>query len=265
MLLLSLAAGVAFPQSSPKDAEQRLQKVRTELKNVAAERRKIEGQRGDASRKLRDADEAVGRVGRAVRDTERALARDTAALAELQQRRDTLNAGLDARRAELRELLRAAYTVGDDAPLKALLAQDRIDDAQRALAYHRYAQRDRAARIRALTAELQEVDALERQITDRRTALDGARRTQRQQLASLKGARTNRAQLVDQLDKQYNDRATREQALGQDAHALQQLLGQLRAAAFSRAPRRRNRSRQARRARRCARTPTSAPRCRSAD
>jgi septal ring factor EnvC (AmiA/AmiB activator) len=229
-LLLSTTAGPASPQNS-KETEQRLKQVRSELKDVAAERRKIEGKRGDASRQLRAADEQVGKVGRAVRDTERALERDTAALAQLQQRRDTLNDGLAARRTELRQLLRAAYTVGDDAPLKALLAQDRVDEAQRTLAYHRYAQRDRAERINEIVQELQEVDALEREITDRRSALDQARRTQREQLASLQQARTDRARLVDQLDKQYKDRASRERALGQDAKALQQLLAQLRAAA----------------------------------
>ncbi|MUV13013.1 murein hydrolase activator EnvC family protein [Noviluteimonas gilva] len=229
-LALSLTAGAASSQSS-KDAEQQLKKVRSELKDVAAERRKLEGQRGDASRKLRDADEEVGRVGRAVRDTERALARDQVALADLQKRRDTLNTGLVARRTELRQLVRAAYTVGDDSALKALLAQDTVDEAQRTLAYHRYAQRDRAERIRTLTAELHEVDVLEQQIVDRRTALDAARREQRTQLASLQDARTDRAKLVEQIESKYKDRASRERALGQDAKSLQQLLAQLRAAA----------------------------------
>ena len=229
-LVLSLAAGAASSQDS-KDTEQRLKQVRSELKDVAAERRRLEGQRGEASRKLRDADEAVGRVGRAVRETERALAEDQAALAQLQQRRDTLDAGLAARRTELRQLLRAAYTVGEDSALEALLAQDSVEDAQRTLAYHRYAQRDRAQRIAALTAELREVDTLEKQIVERRTALDVARRTQRTQLASLQGARTDRAKLVEQLESKYRDRASRERALGQDAKSLQQLLAQLRAAA----------------------------------
>jgi len=234
--LLVIAAGASSAQSG-RDAEQRLKQVRSELKNVSAERRQLEGQRGDASRQLRAADEQVGRVGRAVQDTERALAHETTALADLQQRRDTLDASLASRRAELRGLVRAAYTVGDDAPLKALLAQDSIDDAQRTLAYHRYAQADRARRIRQLTADLHELDTLEQQITQRRTALDGARRTQRTQLASLEQSRQDRAALVDQLDRKYKDRATREKALGEDAKDLQQLLAKLRAAAAKEAAR----------------------------
>lgn len=234
--LLSLATGAAFSQNS-RDAEQRLKQVRTELKSVAAERRKLEGQRGDASRELRAADEQVGKAGRAVKDTERALARESTALADLQQRRGTLDASLVAKRSELRQLLRAAYTVGDDAPLKALLAQDTLDAAQRTMAYHRYAQRDRVQRMQAITAELQEVDTLQREITQRTAALDEARRTQRTQLASLQDARRGRAALVDQLDRKYKDRATREQALGEDAKALQNLLAKLRAAAAKEAAR----------------------------
>ena len=224
--LLSLATGASFSQNS-RDAEQRLKEVRTELKSVAAERRKLEGQRGDASRELRAADEQVGKAGRAVKDTERALARETTALADLQQRRGTLDASLVAKRSELRQLLRAAYTVGDDAPLKALLAQDTLDDAQR----------DRVQRVQAITAELQEVDTLQREITQRTAALDEARRTQRTQLASLQDARRGRAALVDQLDRKYKDRATREKALGEDAKALQNLLAKLRAAAAKEAAR----------------------------
>jgi len=234
--LLSLATGASFSQNS-RDAEQRLKEVRTELKSVAAERRKLEGQRGDASRELRAADEQVGKAGRAVKDTERALAHESVALADLQQRRTTLDASLVAKRGELRQLLRAAYTVGNDAPLKALLAQDTLDAAQRTMAYHRYAQRDRVQRMQAITAELQEVDALQREITERTAALDESRRTQRTQLASLQDARRGRAALVDQLDRKYKDHATREKALGEDAKALQNLLAKLRAAAAKEAAR----------------------------
>ena len=47
-------------------------------------------------------------------------------------------------------LLRAAYAIGDDAPLKLMLAQDKVADANRLLAYHGYsAARTRAQDLRA--------------------------------------------------------------------------------------------------------------------
>lgn len=220
-----------------REAERRLEKVKSELKSVAAERRQLEGQRGDASRQLRDADEKVGQSNRSLRETETRLVRDQASLVELKQRREAMQANLGTRREELARLLRAAYTQGGNAPLKALLAQDRVADASRLLTYHRYVQQDRARRIVALTDQLRAIDTLERQITQRQTQLDGARKQQRSQLGQLQHDRQARAALVAQIDERYQDRSSREKALGRDAKGLEQLLRRLRDAAAREAQR----------------------------
>lgn len=234
LLLLVAACPVRAQDARPADsreAEQRLQKVRSELKAVASERRKLEGARGDASRQLRQADEQVGSVQRNLRGIESALQRDTATLAQLQAERATLAGDLDAKKSELARLLRAAQLAGGDAPLKAMLAQDRIADAERALTYQGYLQRGRVQRIRALGAELQRIDALEREIGERQAALASDRKQRAAQLARLEAARRQRAGLLAGIDQQYQDKAGREKALGRDARALQGLLARLRAAA----------------------------------
>jgi septal ring factor EnvC (AmiA/AmiB activator) len=233
LVLASALVPAAYAQAvrDPHDAERRLQTVRTELKSVAAERRQLEGQRGDASRKLRQADEQVGGVQRALRDAEVSFARDSLDLQRLQIERAKGNAELDGKRQELARLLRAAQVAGSEAPLKAMLAQDRIADAERALTYQGYLQRGQVERIRALTADLQRIDALESEITDRRQALDRDRKQQQARLSDLEQARKQRAGVLAGIDKQYKDRAGRERALGRDAKALQDLLAQLRAAA----------------------------------
>ncbi|MGK9872224.1 hypothetical protein O6151_24030, partial [Salmonella enterica subsp. enterica] len=83
----------------------------------------------------------------------------------------------------------------------ALLAQDRIADAQRALTYQRYLQRERAARIRTLTAELQQVERLEADIAARREQLARIRERQRLQLAQLEQDRRQRAALMARIDR----------------------------------------------------------------
>ena len=229
--LLALAMpGVASAQDQ-RDTEQRLQKVRSELKAVASERRQLEGARGDASRKLREADEQVGGVQRALRQTESTLQRDSASLAQMQAERTRLAGDLGAKQAEISRLLRAAQLAGDDAPLKAMLAQDRLAEVERSLTYQGYLQRGRVQRIRMLAAELQRIDVLEREIDARRSALASERRQQAVQLAQLESARQQRAGTLAGIDRQYQDKASREQALGRDAKALQGLLAQLRSAA----------------------------------
>jgi septal ring factor EnvC (AmiA/AmiB activator) len=239
------AIGNVDAQSS-RDTQRKLERIKRELADVAAERRRIEGQRGAASTQLRAVDEQLGHSGRVLSETESSLARQQASLAQLQQRRDALQSTLGARRVELASLLRAAYTVGTAAPLKLMLAQDRVADANRVLTWHRYLQRERVQRIAELTAQLRELDTLEQQVVQQRSALDAARQQQREQLAQLQRDRSTRAQTVAQLEQRYRDRRSREQALGSDAKSLERLLAQLRAAAAREAGRRAAAARAAR-------------------
>jgi septal ring factor EnvC (AmiA/AmiB activator) len=229
-LLLLLAAPLAARQSGP-EAQRQLDKVRRELNEVAAERRRLEGQRGAASRALRAVDERVASSSRALHDAEAQLVREQAAYEQMLKRRDDLRIQHAAQRRELATLLRAAYAQGGHAPLKLALAQDRVADSQRQLAYYGYLQRQRVQRAATLTAELQELDRVEAQILARRTALDTARAQQRTQLANLDRDRKAREVTLTELEQRYRDRQSREQALGSDAKALQSVVARLRAAA----------------------------------
>lgn len=223
--------GASAQQNPQQDAQQRLQGVRSELRSVAAERRRLEGQRGEASRRLRAADEIVGVTQKTLERTRNDLAQADHRLAELQAERARQSGDLESRRAELLRLLRAAQAGAEAAPLKALLAQDRVQDAERALVLQGYLQRAQVARIRVLAEDIARIQSLEAQIAGQRTALEQARQAQATQVELAQAARKDRAEVLTGIDRQYRDRATRERALGRDAKALQALLSQLRAAA----------------------------------
>ena len=245
-----LPGSEALAQSSPgttRDAQRRLDAVRRELREVAAERRRLEGQRGDASRALRAADERVAALGRTLGQTERQLAAEQAALAELDRRRQTLRADQAGHRRALAALLRAAHREGGSGALQSLLSQDHMADAARRLAYHRYLQRERSRRSAALAAELRELDAVEAGIRERQAALDAAREARREQLAALGRERSRRAQTLGDLERRYSDREARERALGSDAKDLQTVVTRLRAAAARAAAERAAADRAARR------------------
>ena len=231
VILLLAPCGVPLHAQDSRDAQRKLEQAQRELKAVAAERRKIEGQRGSASKELRALDEKLGRASRALHDTETALARQRQALADLEQQRDTLRTSLDRQRRDLRALLRSAYTIGEAAPLKLLLSQDSVASASRLLTWHRYLQQDRTRRLAAITSELQELETVEQRIAAEREALDATRARQREQLAALQTERKSHAQSVAKLDARYQDRRSREKALGSDVAGLKKLLANLRAAA----------------------------------
>ena len=232
-VLVALACGAIGAQErrDPGAAERELRKVRAELQEISRERRRLEGQRGQAETRLRRAEEQLRRAERELAGTEEALQRETQALAGLERRRDQLRAEQAGSRERLARLLRASYTLGGQAPLKLLLAQDRAADAQRALAYHRYAQREHARQVRALSESLAELSAVEEGIAQRRAELESLRARQQETLAELQRDRGQRLALLRDLDSRYQDRQQREKALGKDAQALEQLLKNLRAAA----------------------------------
>ena len=226
--LLWLAPAVA---QDSRDAERKLQSARKELKSVASQRRDVEAKRVAATRELRQADEQVSATSRRLAETRQALAASTERMESLQQQRVDMRENLAGRREELARLLRSAYAQGEAAPLKVLLAQDRVADANRLLVYHRYLQADRASRIKTLGDELAGLDEVEREILERQAELDSAKKKQAQQVAELEKDRKARTALVAQLDETYKDRQSREQALGRDVKGLEQVLKKVRAAA----------------------------------
>ncbi|MCE7033417.1 peptidoglycan DD-metalloendopeptidase family protein [Lysobacter sp. GX 14042] len=267
-LLALVLAGTAAAPAAAQDAagtRERLQQVRKELKSVAAERREVEGRRSAEARELRTADERVARAARQLREVQAGIAEAEAGLQRLQSERTALADSLADRRGELAGLLRAAQAQGGAAPLKLLLAQDRVADANRLLAYHGYLQRDRVERIRVLAGELAELDRLEAEIARRRDALEASQAELDARIVALDAERSERQALVAGLEAQFKDRQAREKALGRDAKALEDLLARLReAAAKAEAERRAAAAAAAREAERAAReagTPaTTAPR-----
>lgn len=232
-LALWLAAAPAAAQDADRArkeaaAEQRLSTLRKQIKAITAEQREQEGERAAASRELRAADAKVNESVRALRRTEAAIATSEIELQRLQAQQATLEAGLSQQREALATLVRSAYALGRHEQLKLLLAQDRMADLARVLAYHRYFQADRQQRITGLIAELRDLAAVARQIEDQRQVLEAARTQQQADLAALETQRGERATVLATLEAGFKDRAARLAALGRDEKSVVRLLEQLR-------------------------------------
>lgn len=236
-LALALCLGALAAPAAAQDADrakkeaaaqQRLEQLRKQIRDITAEQRALEGERGAASRELRAADAKVGEAVRALRRTEAGIATSETELQQLQSQQRELEAGLSGQREALAALVRSAYALGRHEQLKLLLAQDRAADLARVLAYHRYFQADRQERIAGLIEELRALAAVARQIQDQREVLEAARARQQADLAALETQRGERATLLATLEAGFKDRAVRLAALGKDEAGVVKLLEQLR-------------------------------------
>jgi septal ring factor EnvC (AmiA/AmiB activator) len=209
-------------------AQKQLSDTRTQIKALADEQHRLESERDEAAKALREADSKVSGSQRSLHDTDQQIAEQEQALEKLQQQKLALENTLSRQRAELAALVRSAYAIGQHEQLKLLLEQDRISDLARVLAYHRYFQRDREKRISGLNVELQTLAQVGEQIDAKKQALLDARDQQKNDLAALAAQRRERGQLVNSLDSRYRDRSARLNALGRDEKSTVALLEHLR-------------------------------------
>ena len=225
------AAGVPATKAAAVQKSAAAQKIladtRARIKSLADEQQRIEAERDSAAKALREADGQVAGTQRTLAELDADIAAQSTALDELGQRKLALQNSLGRQRAELAALVRSAYALGKHQELKLLLEQDRIGDLARVLAYHRYFQRNRAARIGSLDAQLQELAQVQAQIETKQQALVAARAQRQGELKQLAAQRSERGKLVASLDARYRDRGARLQALGRDEKSTVALLEKL--------------------------------------
>ena len=231
-LLLAVAPAQAETQAQraakAAEAAKQLQQTRARIQALADEQKKIEAERDAAARALREADGKVAGSQRSLGDTEKELAAQEQALEDLQQKKLALEAKLSRQRAELAALIRSAYALGRSEQLKLLLEQDRMSDLARVLAYHRYFERDRQARISGLQQELQSLAEVGEQIQAKQAELLALRDRQKTELQTLAEQKQARSRTVSTLDSQYRDKKARMSALGRDERNTAALLERLR-------------------------------------
>ena len=244
--LLVTVGATAAPPRNETDARARLDAVRKEIHALAEAQRKAGGARDALVARLAEQADALAAAARAVRDSETELATQQTRLDELESARDAVQARLDAQREALAELLRAAYTLGYGSDLRSLLGQivpcsgtdpgpdgcapddDLLAHVGRALAYSRYFQRDRLQRIRAISADLAELDSVRERIGAQHAALQAALDQQRQRQGQLEDERVRQQKLLAEAEAVIRDRGQRLQSLGEEEKSLQSLLGRLR-------------------------------------
>jgi len=228
LLAALLAAAPLSADDGQREAEARLEAVRAQIRELSLERRRIEDERDEATRLLRAADAEVQQASAALRQSEEALAASQAELERLAGQRAQREQGLGAQREELAALLRAHYALGRHEQLKLLLAQDRIEQAEKALGYYRVLQRQRLTRIEALRAELAELLALDRAVQAQRSEVEAALLTQQASLEALEAQRGQRRELLARLEAQRRETVQQLTQLGKDEQALVALLERLR-------------------------------------
>jgi septal ring factor EnvC (AmiA/AmiB activator) len=230
-----LSAGAAFAQDDDpaRAAEEaklkaQLEDVRDAQRRLDAERAGTAGERADLVARLREDELAIQDAARGLDEVQARLVALDAELDELARRAGDIEARLGTQRAQIGALLRSAHAAGRHERLRIVFAPEQIGRIERALAYHRYLQRDRVARIDALRADLAALDAVRQRTAAARGEVAQAKDAQASAVDALRSARDARGATLAALERQLVDQAARLAALGRDERALLDLIGRLR-------------------------------------
>lgn len=232
-LLIVLALAAALPaaaQDSARrqaEARQQLTELRSRMEALAHEQAQTAARRDSANAELARQADALADAARALRETDAALAAKQQDLEQLQRQRMELDSRLAGQRAAIADLLRATYTLGRGTDLRLLLGDQDLAQIARALAYSKYFQQDRAARVAQLMGELSRLQQVEAQITAEQQALAATRTERAGKAEALAAQRAAQKKLVAQADAKYKDEAQRLAAMKQNAQSLDHLVDKL--------------------------------------
>jgi septal ring factor EnvC (AmiA/AmiB activator) len=239
VVALALATARAFADPAPetadpqhaaqeREAKQKLDAIRTEIKALAAQQRATEGEKSDAVRALREKETGIAAVARDVHALDEKLDAQQKELDALDRERERLETALKSQRAALAALLRSAYALGRHEELKLLLQQNDVAAIARVLAYNRYFQRARIGRIDTLSTDLESLAKVQDDIRAKTAEFAATRDARAADGARLDQERAERETLVGELDAKLKEQGERAAALGKDEKALTALLEKLR-------------------------------------
>ena len=214
-------------EASEKEARQKLEQVRSQIRALTAELRTTRGEREQATAALRKQETAIAAAAGEVQAIDAQLAAQTTELEALDGKREALATRLRQQREALAVLLRSAYALGRSEELKLLLQQEDVGSIARVLAYHRYFQRARVERIDSLMVDLGQLAEVQEQIEAKRGELAATRATREIEVAALQAQREERARLLAGLDGQLKDQTARLAVMARDEKGLLELLEKL--------------------------------------
>lgn len=222
---------------NPADAEKKIEALRKEIKTLSKAQRDVEEKRNQEARQLRSIDQKVAVSSRSLDTIEGAIDGHEKKLGQLETEEQRLERSLRGQKEQLALLLRSAYRLGENSELKHLLSQDKLSEAARWLAYHRYFEQERQKEITDLSAQLEQLAAASLAVERERQALAQQKARQQKAADELAKQRQARSAAVSTLDAKYKTQQAKIKALGKDEKALRGLLNKLRQAAVkSKAP-----------------------------
>lgn len=222
-----LAAGAAQAATSPSEAKEQLQALRSRIEALKKQLAASEESRSEAVDALRDSERAISEVTRRLSELAKQSDDVRRRLAELRAESARTERALEEQRALLSKLLYEQYLGGESEPLRVLLNLDNPNRIARDLRYLAYIARDRAdlvGKLRSNLARLKELAGEAQRRTDELAAIVAEQVSEKRRLEREK---QERSLVLAKIARDIQQRQREIGTLGRDERRLARLVEQL--------------------------------------
>lgn len=212
-------------------AHQQLDEIKNEIGKLKQVLQQFKGQRAELQQSLQKSESDIGESQKKIQRIEQQLQQQEQELKKLQQQRQSLQHSKSVQQGRIAQQVRAAYEVGQQNRLKALLNQEDPEKISRTMVYYDYFNRARSEQISAYIELIGKLDAMQPEIEQKAESLRAAKIELDQQRQQLLGARAVRARTLVTMNTTIQGKDEQLKQRARDRDALEQVLQKIERAA----------------------------------
>lgn len=205
-------------------ARQELDQIKAEIGKLKEALQQFKGQRSELQQSLKKSETDIDKTQKQIQQIQLQLQKQEQELQKLQQQRETMQRAKSEQQAFIGRQVRAAYEIGQQNRLKALLNHEDAGTVSRAMVYYDYFNRARAEQIDAYIELLARLDTLQPEIEKRTEDLRAAKAELDKERKQLQQAHSERSRTLAAINSSIQGKDEELKQRARDRDALEQVL-----------------------------------------
>ncbi len=241
IVCIAVIAAFSLPALADKvETKDQLDQLKSEMNKLQQMLQQFRDERSKLRTDLQKSETDINSSQKKIKEIEQQLRQQQQELQKLQQQRQDLQQSKADQQQQIAKQIRAAYELGQQNKIKALLNQEDPNKIGRAMAYYDYFNRARADQIDAYIELISKLDLLQPQIEQKTQELTTSKQELDAHHKELIGARSDRQRTLAQINTSIQDKSEQLRQRQRDRQALEQVLRKIERDARERETKQRN-------------------------
>lgn len=226
-LCSALAMVPVHAAEPPQATRTQLETLKGEIDKLKETLQQFKDERARVQGDLRKSELDIGNTQKKIRDIQQQLQQQEQELQNLQRQRQTLQQARQKQQNHIAQQMRAAWQLGEQNKVKALLNQEDPEQISRTLTYYDYFNRARGEQIEAYLDIIGQLDSMQPEIERKAAELQQIQSTLNEQHSQQVDARQQRERALAKLGATIKSKDDELRQMAQDRAGLEQLLRKL--------------------------------------